>query len=104
MQSKYTDEISPEFAIQLLSFRTSMKREIKITTTVRQVADLLTASVCYYIIVVPGCLYFVIIIFLSLPVTVASVKDLFLNLNTLKIIFAIQRPKNVLRDWLYRAY
>src|SRR6218665_3394382 len=40
LKSKYPDDISPEFPIQLLSYCAAMESEIKKTTTVTQVADL----------------------------------------------------------------
>ena len=41
LQEKYPDDFSPEFPLQLISFRMSMNREIKKITTVKQLTNLL---------------------------------------------------------------
>lgn len=83
LQSKYPDDISPEFPIQLLSFRTTMEREIKKTTTVKQLADLLMLQYAAISSSYPDvCTAF--ILFLSLPVTVASAERSFSKLKYIK--------------------
>ena len=58
LQAKYSDDISPEFPMELLSFRT-IENEIKTTTTVKQLANLYTRTLnldCNFINIF-GCLH-----------------------------------------------
>ena len=74
---------SPEFPLQLLSFRTSMNSEIKNTTTIKQLADLLiiqyTSISSTYL---DDCT--ALIMFLTLPVTVATAERSFSKLKYIK--------------------
>jgi hypothetical protein len=74
---------SPEFPLQLLSFRTSMNSEIKNTTTIKQLADLLiiqyTSISSTYLDVCTA-----LIMFLTLPVTVATAERSFSKLKYIK--------------------
>ena len=70
-----------------------MQSEIKKTTTVRQVTSYLDVSTA-----------FIMFVFIRLTVTVASAERSLSKLKFIKIIFAIQWLKNVLRDWLYTKH
>ena len=94
LQAKYSDDISPEFPLQLLSFRTILENEIKKSTTVKQFANLLildydAISSTYFDICTAR------IIFLTLPVSMASAERSFSKLN---YIFAIKWLKCVSKD------
>ena len=76
-------KIDSEFPLQLLSFRMSMNNEIKKITTVKQLADLLivhyTSISSSYLDVVTA-----LIMFLTLPVTVATAERSFSKLKFIK--------------------
>lgn len=83
LQEKYPDDFSPEFPLQLLSLRMSMNSEIKKITTVKQLADLLivhyTSISSSYLDVITA-----LIMFLTLPVTVATAERSFSKLKFIK--------------------
>ena len=82
-QEKYPDDLSPKFPLQLLSIRTSMNSEIKNTTTIKQLADLLiiqyTSISSTYLDICTA-----LIMFLTLPVTVATAERTFSKLKYIK--------------------
>ena len=83
LQEKYPDDLSPGFPLQLLSFRAAMNSEIKNTKTIKQLADLLlvqyTSISSTYTDVCTA-----LIIFLTLPVTVATAERSFSKLKYIK--------------------
>jgi hypothetical protein len=71
LQIKYPNDLSTGFPLQLLSFHETMKNEINGTTTIRQLADMLIVQYSAISSTYPDVCT-ALILFLTLPVTVAS--------------------------------
>ncbi|XP_077119085.1 zinc finger MYM-type protein 1-like [Ranitomeya variabilis] len=83
LQKKYNQDLSPAFPAQLLSFRCALKNDIQKLTSVKDLAHLLLVENSLLSSNLPDvCI--VLLLFLTLPVTVASAERSFSKLKQIK--------------------
>jgi len=79
----YSSDLSDEFETQLLSFRALFKDDIRQLSTVAQLADFLIIKNYSLLPTFPN-LYTAVLLFLTLPVTVATAERSFTKLKLIK--------------------